>query len=92
MSKNNSTKGEIMSKKKELFPQTLSFDFEVLTVEPWGDFDAVQLRQSLVSRIATLTDEQLLEACYVEDDEHEDFSGWDRELLERFHPYVERDS
>jgi len=81
-----------MSKKKELFPQILSFDFEVLTEEPWDSVDAMQLRQSLVARIASLNDEQLLEACYVEDDEHEDFSGWDRHLLERFHPYVERDS
>jgi len=75
-----------MSKKKQLFPQSFSFDFEVLTLEPWDSVDAVQLRQSLVSRIASLTDEQLLETCYVEDDEHEDFSGYDRQLLERFHP------
>lgn len=81
-----------MSKKKELFPQTLSFDFEVLTEEPWGDFDAVQLRQSLVSRIASLSDEQLADACYVEDDDHEDFSGYDRQLLERFHPYQKEES
>lgn len=78
-----------MSNKNQLFPQSFSFDFEVLTVEPWGAVDAIQLRQSLVARIATLTDEQLLEACYVEDDEHEDFSGYDRQLLERFNPYQE---
>jgi hypothetical protein len=81
-----------MSKKKELFPQSFSFDFEVLTEEPWDSVDAMQLRQSLVARIASLTDEQLLETCYVEDDDHEDFSGWDRHLLERFHPYQEEES
>ena len=80
-----------MTKKRHLFPQSFSFDFEVLTEEPWDSVDAVQLRQSLVSRIASLSDQQLLEACYVEDDEHEDFSGYDRQLLERFHPYQEEE-
>lgn len=78
-----------MSKKKQLFPQSFSIDFEVLTVEPQGAVDANQLRQSVVTRIASLSDEQLLEACYVEDEEPENFFGWDRHLLERFHPDTE---
>jgi len=75
-----------MTKKRHLFPQSFSFDFEVMTKESWDSVDANQLRQALVSRLATLSDEQLLGACYREEEEPDNFSGWDRQLLERFHP------
>ena len=74
-----------MSGNKEPYPQSFYFDFDVLLDDLSDSVSADQLRQALVVRLASLSDEQLLKACYVDEEEPWNFSGLDRAILERFH-------